>query len=134
MTAPDQPISLERALQLRKAGATIPRLARMTQLPVNEFQGELAALLFDKHPGVDSDTALALEQLDALTAGQWPKVVAGDPSAVSQVLNVASRREVLLSKPQRRTPSQKLDSAVAELVARTRGTYGEADDEGIEQS
>lgn len=115
MTAPEQPISLERALQLRKAGATIPRLARMTKLPVDEFQSELADLLFQKHPNVDPDTALALEQLDALTAGLWPKVVSGDASAVSQVLNIAVRRERLLSSPRRRTPSQKLNSAMRDL-------------------
>lgn len=134
MTAP-QPISMERALQLRKAGAPVARLARLTQLPLDEFQGELAMLLFDKHPEVDPETALALEQCDALTSALWPAVVNGDAAAVSQVISVAARRDQLLSRSKTMPPARRLDNAMADLLARTRSRHGDgvpADDQEIE--
>lgn len=113
------------ALELRKAGATIPQIAAKLGVAKStahdDVMKSIAALTREPAKAV---LALELERLDAMLMGLWNSARGGDVFSIDRVLKIMDRRARYLGIDTAQTDSgdgdarQALDALVSAITAR----------------
>lgn len=89
-----------RALDLRKAGATLHQIAAQTgvshEQARKDLQRAMADLLAEQNASAEELRALELERLERLHLALWPQATQGHQGAVDRLLRIAERRAKLL--------------------------------------
>ena len=84
------------ALELRKAGASVDRIADALDFAdVDEASAAIQRALHDA-PAIDDAHRLELERLDAMQRALWPAALKGNRPAVESCLSIMERRARLL--------------------------------------
>lgn len=90
---------IERAVQLRMAGATYAEIAERIGVDALEAEDMVARFLEASIGEPDRiRVRLELARLDALLKGIWGQAVLGDTTAVGQALKITGQRAALLAK------------------------------------
>lgn len=121
-------MDLEAVMRLRVAGAPLAVLAQREGVTETELVTRLDAELTAKHTGVPPEYAIELERLDSIQASAWSKMVGGDVKAASVVMNCIESRAKLHARLASKTPTQRLQDALA--YARQRAAITIGDDDG----
>ena len=121
MNASERAVRDGQALELRRAGVTIPRIVAELGYPTAKAAEEGVARAL-KAQGTTSDPAdvraLELDRLDRLQQAVWVKAVKGDPKAIEQAQKLSEARVRLAGIADRGASvlTQAFDSTIASLA------------------
>ena len=84
------------ALELRKAGASYPEIARTLGCALSSAHKSVSAALQKtlQEPAAEV-RQLELDRLDRLMRALWPAAIEGDPNVIDRVLKIMARRAAL---------------------------------------
>lgn len=112
-----------RALELRKAGATLHQIAAQTgvshEQSRKDLQRAMADLLAEQNASAEELRALELERLERLHIALWKQATDGHHGAIDRLLRIAERRAKLLGlDAPTKTETSGPDGRPAEIVIR----------------
>lgn len=131
----------EKALELRKAGMSYPKIAGEMDCSVSTAHGYVQAALKETiQEPADEVRAIELERLDIMIRSLWPTVLGGSPSekrnAIDRVILLMDRRAKYLGldAPQRRivevVTEDELTKVLKELEREIEAMEGDGQVEG----